>query len=124
VKPRPLVNENFPAPSVSALRSHGYDVFAVAEAAKDFTDRQVLALAVAGERWILTFDRDYGELVLARDLLTPPAVIYLRLSSYRPDDPGKLLVELLAVSTMFAGQVVVIEEESLRMRPLPQKRST
>lgn len=124
MKPRLLANENFPAPSVAVLRSHGYDVFAVGEAAKGFTDRQVLALAVSDERWILTFDRDYGELVFARDLPTPPAVIYLRLSSYRPDDPGKLLAELLAASATFAGQFVVVEEESLRIRPLPQKRST
>ena len=64
MKPRLLANENFPAPSVQVLRSRGYDVVAVAERGAALGDTGVLALAEAEQRWIVTFDRDYGELIL------------------------------------------------------------
>ena len=85
MKPRLLANENFPAPSIRLLRDRGYDVAAVAEGGGSLADPHVLALAVAEKRWIVTFDRDYGELIFARGLAAPPAVILFRMRSYRPD---------------------------------------
>lgn len=123
MKPRLLANENFPAQSVAYLREHGYDVFSVAEAAASLSDREVLALALAEGRWILTFDRDYGELVFAKGLPTPPAVIYLRLASYRPEEPGHLLSAIFDRQPDLAGCFVVVEVDGLRKRPLPTGRS-
>lgn len=117
--PRLLANENFPQPSVAVLRERGYDVFAVSEASKGLSDRDVLALACRDGRWILTFDRDYGDLIYRRGLPTPPAVIYLRLASYRPEDPGWVIAELLTQAGLLAGHFVVVEEHGLRKRPLP-----
>jgi predicted nuclease of predicted toxin-antitoxin system len=82
-------------------------------------DREVLSIAVAQERWIVTFDRDYGELIFSQSFPTPPALIYLRLHSYRPELPGRLLVDLLREPSNLAGQFVVIQDENLRKRPLP-----
>lgn len=123
MKPRLLANENFPTPSVAYLRERGYDVFSVAEAAAGLTDREVLELALAEGRWILTFDRDYGELVFSKGLPTPPAVIYLRLASYRPEEPGRLLGSILDRQPDLAGCFVVVEDDGLRKRPLPTGRS-
>lgn len=95
MNPPLLANENFPAPSIRLLRDRGHDVAAVAEGAGGLADPEVLALAVAEKRWILTFDRDYGELIFARGLAAPPAVILFRMRSYRPDDPGRVLAGLL-----------------------------
>lgn len=36
-----------------------------------------------------------------------------------PEEPGQLLAELLAEPSRFAGQFVVVEEGSIRIRPLP-----
>jgi hypothetical protein len=38
-------------------------VLYIAEDAPKVADRDVLAIAVAEQRWVLTFDRDYGELI-------------------------------------------------------------
>ena len=89
MKPRLLANENFPAPSVQHARERGYDVTSVAEGGGGPKDPAILALAVTEQRWIVTFDRDYGELIYARGFAAPPAVILFRLQSYRPDTPGK-----------------------------------
>ena len=121
MKPMLLANENFPQPSVILLRDAGYDVLAIAESHKSVKDREVLSIAVTEERWIVTFDRDYGDLIFSQSFPTPPALIYLRLQSYRPEEPGHLLVDLLREPSNLAGQFVVVQDESLRKRPLPQR---
>ncbi|MEX0637223.1 MAG: DUF5615 family PIN-like protein [Burkholderiales bacterium] len=123
MKPRLLANENFPAPSIRILRDQGYDVAAVTEGGGSLADADVLALAVAEKRWIVTFDRDYGELIFARGLAAPPAVILFRMRSYRPDDPGRLLAGLLDSGAGFDGLFVLVEEAGLRKRPLPEQKS-
>ncbi len=123
MKPRLLANENFPAPSVRHLRDSGYDVASVAEGSGGLDDRTVLALAEAEQRWIVTFDRDYGELIFARGLAAPPAVILCKMRSYRADDPGRLVVGLLESGSDLEGHFVVVDESGLRRRPLPAKKS-
>lgn len=115
-----LVNENFPAPSITELRKLGHDVVAVAEVARGSADLDVLARAVREERWLVTFDRDYGELVFARRLPPPPAVILLRVASYRPIDPARWLQRLCAAPTKLTGCFAVFDGRSLRTRSLPQ----
>jgi len=56
MKRRLLANENFPAPSVQHLRGRGHDVASVAEDAAALRDSEVLARAVAEERWIVALE--------------------------------------------------------------------
>lgn len=123
MKPRLLANENFPAPSVQRLRDKGYDVASVTEGGGRLTDPEVLAQAVTEQRWIVTFDRDYGELIFARGLAAPPAVILFRMRSYRPDTPGRFLAALFESGSEFEGHFVVVDEAGFRKRPLPEKKS-
>lgn len=119
MKPRLLANENVPAPSIQVLRESGFDVLAITESGT-LSDAEVLALARDEQRWIVTFDRDYGELIFARGLASPPAVILFRIRSYRPAAPGKLLAELLESAGELEGQFVIVEDGGLRKRPLPE----
>jgi predicted nuclease of predicted toxin-antitoxin system len=123
MKLRLLANEYFPAPSIRLLRDRAYDVAVVAEGGGSLADPDVLALAVAEKRWIVTFDWDYGELIFARGLAAPPAVIPFRMQSYRPDDPGRILAGLLDSGPEFDGHFVLVEEAGLRKRPLPEQKS-
>jgi predicted nuclease of predicted toxin-antitoxin system len=118
---RLLANENFPAPSVRLLRDLGHDVLSVAEEGEALTDNAVLAKASSDQRRIVTFDRDYGELIFARSVPAPPAVILFRLKSYRPDAPSQMLTELLDSGSEFEGYFVIVDEGGIRRRPLPQK---
>jgi predicted nuclease of predicted toxin-antitoxin system len=65
-KPALLANENVPALMVAELRRSGVHVESVSETMPANSDRMVIAHAAAQGLWILTFDRDYGELVFAR----------------------------------------------------------
>ena len=120
---RLLANENFPAPSVEYLSECGHDVAPIAKAGGALSDSQVLARAVAEQRWIITFDRDYGDLIFARGMMAPPAVVLFRLRSYRPDTPGRLLAGLIESGIEFEGFFVVVEDAGLRRRPLPENKS-
>lgn len=118
MKPRLLANENFPAPAVRRLREAGFDVSHVAEGHAGLSDEQVLAIAVTEDRWVLTFDRDYGELLFARRRPAPPCLVYLRLPHYRPEQPADFVLPLLAEPSEWLGFYVTVEGQRLRKRPL------
>jgi len=58
-----LANENIPLASVTTLRDAGHDVFCLSLDSPGINDESVLALAREQDRILVTFDRDYGELV-------------------------------------------------------------
>lgn len=113
-----LVNENFPAPSVMVLRAKEHDVLYIADAHSGDADTDVLALARDEGRWLVTFDRDYGELLFARNCAAPPAVILLRVSSYRPEEPAAWLELLLHEPEKLLGKFTVFTGKTVRSRPL------
>jgi predicted nuclease of predicted toxin-antitoxin system len=114
-----LANENWPRPALLALRAAGLDVQAVAERMPSATDARVLQVAATERRWVLTFDRDYGELVFARAAPPPPAIVYLRQGAYAPDWPACVVFDLLPRAEWLTGHLFVVSGRSLRRRPLP-----
>jgi predicted nuclease of predicted toxin-antitoxin system len=75
---RLICDENVPWPLVSALRDDGHDVFAVMEAMRSEPDTVVLREAVQQQRVLVTFDRDFGEMIFARRSSPPVGVILVR----------------------------------------------
>jgi hypothetical protein len=73
-RPALLANENVPALMVAELRRSGVQVESVSQTMPAASDRAVIAHATAHGLWILTFDRDYGELVFARAVAAPPSM--------------------------------------------------
>jgi predicted nuclease of predicted toxin-antitoxin system len=113
-----LLNENFPAPSVAVLRREGFDLVFIAESLPGIEDVDVLALAVREGRCVVTFDRDYGELLFARRRPAPPAVILFRVASYRPEEPAQWVKRLLADEEGCLGRFTVMDDKGIRSRPL------
>lgn len=107
-----------------ALRSAGLDVVAVAERMPGGRDADVPHLAAAQGRRLLTFDRDYGELVFARAASLPRAIVYLRQAAYAPDWPARVVLDLLRRRDWVAGHLVVVSGRALRRRPLPARWAT
>lgn len=96
---------------------------AVVEFCPGAPDERVLELAGADSRWLVTCDRDYGELIYSRRLMSPPAVLYLRQEPYPPDRPARILLDLLSGPTRIEGYFVVVTERAVRGRPLPIEAS-
>jgi predicted nuclease of predicted toxin-antitoxin system len=113
-----LANENFPLASVGQLRAAGQDVVAVIQETPGARDPEVLQRAAAEARVILTFDRDYGELIYRRQLPVPPGVIYFRFDPLSPEEPAEHLLRLLAIADLL-HKYTVVERDRIRQRPLP-----
>ncbi|CAN5751554.1 hypothetical protein BH11BAC3_BH11BAC3_40370 [soil metagenome] len=60
------------------------------------TDLEIMTIAINEERTIVTFDRDYRELIFRHNYRPERGVIYLRLEAYEPDQPGFIIEELIA----------------------------
>jgi len=76
---RLLANENFPYKSIFYLKSKGYDITSIGMDNPSIKDSEIMTIAMAEERTILTFDRDYGELIFRNNYKPEKGVIYLRL---------------------------------------------
>ncbi len=59
-----LANENFPKPSPLLLREKGFVVKSIQEDLPGIDDLEVMKIAIEKNLITLTFDSDYGELIL------------------------------------------------------------
>jgi predicted nuclease of predicted toxin-antitoxin system len=90
-----LANENFPLASIRRLRQAGYDVIAIIEEMPGAKDMLVLTRARQEQCILLTFDRDYGELIYRQRQPVPVGVIYFRFEPVTPEEPADRLVTIL-----------------------------
>lgn len=79
-----LADENVPLPSVDALRAAGHDVASISRESPGAPDPRVLERAQQEARLLITFDRDFGELIFARGASGLPGVISSDLYRSRP----------------------------------------
>ena len=112
-----LANENFPKPSTTLLREKGFHVVSIQEKSGGVSDEAVLKEAIDQDLIILTFDRDYGELIFRYAQPNPPGVIYFRHKGSDPLFAGQLMVRLLEEKQLsFQKAFTVIEEKNIRQR--------
>lgn len=116
-----LANENLPMISVHALRRTGLDILAISETSPGLKDEVVLKLSKEQSRALMTFDRDYGELVYRRRMPCPPAIIYLRFDPASPIEPAHIVQQFLArTESELDGYFFVLNRDSVRKRLLPR----
>ncbi len=112
-----LANENFPLKSINYLKSKDFDIKAIGIDNPCIKDSNVMFIAIQEERTILTFDRDYGELIFKYNYKPQQGVIYLRLEEFKADEPGKLIEELINKKEIeFTNALTVIDNSGIRQR--------
>jgi predicted nuclease of predicted toxin-antitoxin system len=115
-----LANENFPLASVRRLRESGHSVVAIVEISAGAKDSAVLDRAAREDHILITFDRDYGELIYRRKLPTPRGVIYLRFVPETPEEAAVVILNLLEIPRLdLEGRYTVVDRQRIRQRPLP-----
>ena len=115
-----LANENFPVPSIYLLRNAGYEVAAIIEDSPGIEDTEVMARAVLEQSIILTFDRDYGELIYRRMLPAPWGIIHLRFEPLNPEEAGHRLLDLFGADEVtLEDYYTVVDQSQIRQRRLP-----
>ena len=120
---RLLADENVPLASVDALAAAGHDVRSVTRESAGSADTRVLEWAREEERILLTFDRDFGELVFRLGAAGPPGVVFFRLVPAGPSEPAEVLLALLREpGVQLVGAFTVVDRDHVRQRPLPGSR--
>ena len=116
---RLCANENIPEACVLSLRSDGHDVLWIREAAPGSSDASVLDRAHAEARLLITFDKDFGELVFRRGRRASLGIVLFRISQPSPDAVAARVAVVLASRDDWAGHFSVVDDSTVRMRTLP-----
>lgn len=112
-----LANENFPYKSIFYLKDKGYDIVSIGMDNPSIKDVEIMAIAINDQRTILTFDRDYGELIFRHNYKPEKGVIYLRLDAYTPEEPGLIVDNVLKSKKIDINRALtVIEKTGIRQR--------
>ncbi len=108
-----------PFETVRALRAAGHDVFSASETAPGDSDVSHLERSIRDDRLIITFDRDFGELV-TRGVRRPPAgIVLLRFVPKRATEVTDLLLAVLSRPDItWRNHLSVIDHLHIRQRPL------
>jgi predicted nuclease of predicted toxin-antitoxin system len=114
-----LANENFPGDAVTSLRASGHDVAWIRTDSPGVSDRIVLERAVAEQRVLLTFDKDFGELAWRFGLPAQCGIVLLRLPMPSAAVVGSKIAQILVERSDWEGYFSVVEPGRIRMRPLP-----
>jgi predicted nuclease of predicted toxin-antitoxin system len=84
------------------------------------TDEEVLCRATAEARILLTFDKDFGELAFRSRLAADCGIILFRIEPTSPERTAQLAVAAIESRNDWAGHFAVVEENRIRMTPLPR----
>jgi len=117
-------NENIPEDCVLRLRQEGHDVLWIRETAPGSPDTAVLARALAEDRLLLTFDKDFGELVFRRGAEAVRGIILFRISQPSAAAIAECVATVLASRADWNGHFSVVDDAAIRMRKLTARSAS
>ena len=113
-----LANENIPLESVRSLRVGGHDVVSISERPPGISDESVIQIARTENRIIITFDRDYGELLFRRGLPVPAGILYLRFVPRGPSEVATYVSRLIEDGIDLEGRFTTADRGRVRQTML------
>ena len=114
-----LANENLPLDVVEALRNQGHDVTWIRTAAPGSQDPDILRSALAENRILLTFDKDFGDLAFDFGLPATSGIVLFRLQAISSAALANIVVAAIQSRSDWAGNFSVVDPGRIRMRSLP-----
>lgn len=118
-----LANENVPGPVVRGLREAGHDVLWAREELPGQADHVLLERAQREERVTVTGDADFGELAFRARLPAACGVVLFRVEWSDPATDNALALGALTSRADWTGVFAVVENDRIRIRPLPARVS-
>jgi len=107
--------------AVRALRARGHDVLAVSEFQHRSVDQDVMELALAENRILLTEDKDFGWLVFAARM-DSPGVILIRFPVRARNSLAEAVLKLVnEYGLQLAGAFVVLQPGAARISFRPRR---
>jgi len=112
-----LANENFPLESVYFLKSKNIDIISIQENFAGMTDIEVLKKTQKEGRIILTFDKDYGELIYKSKVKFTAGIVFFRLIPKSALSSGKLIYRIIK-KIRLEKRFTIISSKQIRQRIL------
>ena len=111
-----LADENIPLYVVKQLRKEGYKVISVTEQFAGSSDENILELSSRNKWVIITFDKDFGELIYKQKSNKPYGIILMRVTPKSPEYILQLLKWLLLQTNIsFEVNFVVLNKDKVRV---------
>ena len=89
-----VADEGVDRPIVESLRDDGHAVWYIAEMSPSISDEEVLQLANDQQAILVTFDKDFGELVF-RQNQAAQGIVLLRLHGLSPQEKATLFLTVV-----------------------------
>jgi len=115
---RLLANENIPRQAVEALRRDGHDVIWIVETARGADDTRIATQARQERRIVLTFDREFAELMLRQRLPRPAGIVLCRVATDSPTAVAHALQTALRQPLPWEHHFAIIGLTDTRLVPL------
>ena len=113
---RLLADENFPLPTIDALRQAGHDVTWVRTDLPGTGDIALLDVAEADARVLLTLDKDFWQLgIQRRKPLERSGVILFRVHPAIPENITPLVLRTMATDQDWSGHASVVSPDRVLM---------
>jgi predicted nuclease of predicted toxin-antitoxin system len=109
-----IADENIPKETVNLLKRQGIDIVSVTEFASGLSDIKVLDLAKAKGRIVITFDKDFGQLIFKEKRKTK-GLMLLRFVPKSPLQIAKIIQQVLAAEIRMENCVVTVKKDSIRV---------
>lgn len=107
---------------MSELRKRGHDVVWIVTDAPGISDEEVLARARNENRVLLTFDKDFGELVFRAGKSASSGVVLFRISATSPEYVAETAARVLEHRDDWVGHFAVVENTRVRLTKIPEKQ--
>ncbi|MCX6648850.1 MAG: DUF5615 family PIN-like protein [Candidatus Bathyarchaeota archaeon] len=113
---RLLADENISPKTIQILKQQDIDIIGVRDTKPGATDKEVVKIANREKRVIITFDKDFGEIIV-RNGLKAPGLILLRINK-TPEEVAKRILDLVKRRIPLEGKIVVVQEKKVRLLPI------
>lgn len=117
-----LIDNSLSPLVAQGLQEAGHDVVHVRDLnMQRAADEEIMARALRERRVVVAADTDFGTLLAWGKGQGPSVIVFRRVSQRRPDAQVRLLLANLPAieESLEKGSIVVIEDDRMRVRPLP-----
>ena len=112
-----MADDNIPRSVVEKLRSIGIDITRASDYEKGLSDEEIAMIARLENRVIITFDSDFGEILIKKEILFP-GLIYLDFEPRSSQYIFEEILTLLEADIEFYGAITVFDGYKIRQRKI------
>ena len=112
-----IADENVPKETVDLLKRQGVDIVSVTKFASGLSDAEVLDLANTKGGIVVTFDKDFGQLIFKEKRKTK-GLMLLRFTPKSPRQIAKRIQQVLAANIRMENCVLTVKKDSVRVTPV------